>query len=118
MSDPNPVRGEIWWVDLDPARGSETAKVRPAVVVSVDAVSILPVRLVVPLTEWKSKHQQYHWRLAVKPSTLNGLTKQSAVDALQIRCVSIGRFKNQMGRLEADSLAELCAAVALLVEAE
>ena len=51
MSDPNPLRGEIWWVDLDPTRGSETAKVRPAVVVNIDAVSTLPVRLVDPLTD-------------------------------------------------------------------
>ncbi len=118
MNDPNPLRGQIWWVDLDPTRGSETAKVRPAVVVSIDAVSSLPVRLVVPLTEWKRKHQQFHWRLAVKPSTLNGLTKESAADSLQIRCVSIERFKNKMGRLEADCLAELCAAITVLVEAE
>lgn len=118
MSDPKPRRGQIWWVDLDPTRGSETAKVRPAVVVSIDAVSSLPVRLVVPLTGWKSKHEQYHWRLAVKPSPVNGLTKESAADALQIRCVSIDRFKNQIGRLEADCLAELCAAVTLLVETE
>jgi mRNA interferase MazF len=86
--------------------------------VSIDAVSSLPVRLVIPLTEWKRKHQQYHWRLAVKPSPLNGLTKESAADALQIRCVSIERFKNQMGRLEADCLAELGAAITLLVETE
>ncbi len=118
MSDLNPLRGQIWWVDLDPTRGSETSKLRPAVVVNTDAVSSLPVRLVVPLTEWKSKHQQYHWRLAVKPSTLNGLTKESAADALQIRCVSIERFRNQMGTLEADGLAELCAALSVLVEAE
>lgn len=118
MSKANPLRGQIWWVDLDPTRGSETSKVRPAVVVSIDAVSSLPVRLVVPLTEWKDKHQQYHWRLAVKPSKLNGLTKESAADALQVRCVSTQRFRNQMGRLEADCLAELCAALTVLIESE
>lgn len=118
MSESNPLRGQIWWVDLDPTRGSETSKMRPAVVVSIDAVSSLPVRLVVPLTEWKDKHQQYHWRLAVEPSKLNGLTKKSAADALQIRCVSTERFRNQIGRMEADCLAELCAALSVLIEAE
>jgi mRNA interferase MazF len=118
MSEPKPFRGQIWWVDLDPTRGSETSKVRPAVVVNTDAVSNLPVRLVVPLTEWKDKHQHYQWRLEVKPSGLNRLTKKSAADALQIRCVSIERFKKQMGRLEADHLAELSAAVALLIDVE
>ncbi len=118
MNDPKPTRGEIWWVDLDPTRGSETSKTRPAVVVNTDAVSELPVRLVVPLTEWKDKHTEWIWRLPVVPSQTNGLTKKFAADALQIRCVSTERFKERMGRLEADFLAELSAAVALIVDFE
>ena len=118
MSSPQPTRGQIWWVDLDPTVGSETCKSRPAVVVSSDAASKLPVRLVVPLTEWKEKHREYLWRLEVEPSELNGLTKRSAADALQIRCVSIERFGREIGRLEAAHLSELCAAIALIVEYE
>ena len=118
MSEERPARGEIWWVDLDPTRGSETSKTRPAVVVSTDAVSTLPVRLVVPLTEWKAKHADVIWRLSVAPSSANGLAKRSAADALQLRCVSIERFKQLMGRLEAEILAEISAAIALLVELE
>ncbi len=30
-------RGEIWWVEFDPAVGSEMRKTRPAVIVSNDA---------------------------------------------------------------------------------
>jgi len=33
MDEVDPARGEVWWVDLDPTRGSETCKTRPAVVV-------------------------------------------------------------------------------------
>jgi mRNA interferase MazF len=88
------------------------------VVISTDAVNTLPVRLVVPLTAWKDKHFRAIWRLSVAPSNLNGLRKRSAADALQVRCVSIERFKERMGRLEADLLAEVSAAVALIVEAE
>lgn len=118
MSDSGPARGEIWWVDLDPTRGSETAKTRPVVVVSSDAVSRLPVRLVVPLTEWKDKHADAIWRLSVEPSSINGLAKRSAADALQIRCVSLERFRERMGVLEAGLLAEIAAAIALIVEYE
>ncbi len=32
-------RGEIWWVDLDPTRGSEIRKKRPAAIVTVDALN-------------------------------------------------------------------------------
>ena len=37
-------RGEIWTVDLDPARGSESAKRRPAVIVSNDGANTAAAR--------------------------------------------------------------------------
>jgi len=118
MAEPQPSRGGIWWVDFDPTRGSETGKIRPAVVVNTDAVSSLPVRLVIPLTQWQEKHRQYLWRMKVEPTPLNGLSKLSAADALQLRCVSVDRFKEQIGRLEASLMAELSAAISLVVEFE
>lgn len=46
-----PVRGEIYWVDFDPARGSEQAGRRPAVIVSGNAQNkILPTVLIAALT--------------------------------------------------------------------
>lgn len=33
------LRGAIWWVDLDPARGGEIRKLRPAVVLSADGLN-------------------------------------------------------------------------------
>ncbi len=32
-------RGDIWWVALDPAQGSEIRKTRPAVVITADALN-------------------------------------------------------------------------------
>jgi len=40
-------RGEIWWVDFDPASGSETQKIRPAVIISNDASNTVLSRVVV-----------------------------------------------------------------------
>ena len=40
---PLPRRGEIWLVDFDPAVGAEIQKVRPAVVISLDAIGRLPL---------------------------------------------------------------------------
>jgi len=38
--DATPVRrGEIWWVNLDPAQGSEIRKTRPAIVVTANALN-------------------------------------------------------------------------------
>ena len=50
----NPRRGEIWLVDLNPTRGAEFRKTRPVVVVSSDEIGVLPIRLVAPITEWKT----------------------------------------------------------------
>ena len=30
-------RSEVWWVDFDPSPGGEIQKIRPAVIVSIDA---------------------------------------------------------------------------------
>ena len=47
----SPLRGEIWWVALDPTLGSEIRKTRPAVVVSNDSCNRHGSRVVVlPLT--------------------------------------------------------------------
>lgn len=44
-------RGEVWWVDFEPAVGGEATKIRPAVIVSNDSSNKHLNRLqVVPLT--------------------------------------------------------------------
>ena len=43
-------RGKVWWVDLDPTRGSEIRKTRPAVVLTADALNQARRTVVVPLS--------------------------------------------------------------------
>jgi mRNA interferase MazF len=40
-------RSEVWWVDFDPGFGSETKKIRPAVIISNDASNTVLSRIVV-----------------------------------------------------------------------
>ena len=49
-------RGEIWLINLDPTVGAEIKKTRPAVVVSDDAIGVLPLKVIVPVTEWKERY--------------------------------------------------------------
>src|SRR5579859_7790037 len=88
-----PRRGEVWLVDLNPTIGAEIQKIRPVVVVSSDSVGRLPLRLVAPMTGWKDQFAGNLWHVRIEPSAVNGLTKTSAVDALQLRCVAIERFR-------------------------
>jgi len=51
-------QGEIWEIDLSPTIGAEIKKKRPAIIVNDDSIGILPLRVIVPLTEWKDS---FHW---------------------------------------------------------
>ena len=51
---PSPRQGEVWLVDFDPAKGSEMRNRHPAVVVNDDSVGKLPLRVIVPVTDWKA----------------------------------------------------------------
>ncbi len=112
----SPSRGEIWRVNFDPTIGSEIKKTRPAVVISSDAVGKLPVKLIVPITNWDEAFAQNFWHIRIEPDSLNSLSKTSAADALQIRCADRQRFIEKMGRVSSAILEEIAAAVAAVVE--
>lgn len=112
----SPKRGEVWRVDFDPTKGSEIRKVRPAVVLSSDAMGVLPVKLVAPITGWKSAFEKNIWHVYLKPTERNGLTKESAVDALQVRSADTSRFLEQLGRISTPKLEEIVTAVAAVIE--
>lgn len=60
-------RGEIWLINLDPTIGAEIRKTRPAVIVNDDAVGILPLKIVVPVTEWKDRYAVAPWMVRLDP---------------------------------------------------
>jgi mRNA interferase MazF len=96
-------KGDIWYVDLEPAKGHEYEKKRPVVVVNTDYVnkkSNFELRIIVPIIGWKPNHDHETWLVKIKPSPRNGLTKVSVADPYQIRCVSEERFdKKRIGVL-------------------
>lgn len=111
-----PKRGEIWTVDFDPTIGAEIQKQRPALVISSDAVGKLPLKLVVPITNWSHAFDGNIWHVHLDPSQQNGLSKESAADALQVRSVSLDRFMNRRGRVTQQELEEIVQALAAVVE--
>jgi mRNA interferase MazF len=113
---PQPKRGEVWQIDLDPTVGVEMRKVRPVVVISSDAAGRLPIKLVAPITGWDARYSGSFWLVKVNPSVGTGLSKTSAVDLLQSRGVDVSRFKKKLGRLDAAIMEEIAIAMAALVE--
>lgn len=111
----NPTRGEIWSVQFDPQVGQEIGKIRPALVISSNSVGRLPLRIVVPITDWKLPYASYPWFVHLAPTSTNGLSKESGADAFQVKSVAVARFKTRRGRVAAKILDEVAAAVALCV---
>jgi mRNA interferase MazF len=110
-------KGEIWLINLDPTMGAEIKKSRPAVIVSEDAIGILPLRVIVPLTDWKDRYTIAPWMVRVDPDTRNGLSKSSAADSFQIRSVAQERFIKQLGNISSTRLAEILIAIRLVIGA-
>jgi mRNA interferase MazF len=97
-------RGEIWLINLDPTIGAEIKKSRPAVIVNVDEVGVLPLRIIVPITSWKSHYSKAPWLVKIEPTKQNGLEKISAGDAFQIRSLSSERFTYGIGGVDSATL--------------
>jgi mRNA interferase MazF len=113
----SPVKGDIWLVDFDPVTGSEIGKKRPAVVISENLIGKLPLKIVVPITDWKSSYLLYPWFIGLTPSLLNGLSKESGVDAFQLKSLSINRFYRKLGVVTQIELEKIIYGVALCIGA-
>ena len=112
----NPSRGEVWNVDFDPTIGTEIQKTRPAVVVSIDSIGRLPIKIVAPITKWKTEFMGRIWLVRIKNNTTNGLTKESAVDTLQIKGIDMLRFRKRLGQLTAMQMDDITAAIAAIID--
>jgi mRNA interferase MazF len=108
-------RGEIWQINLDPTVGAEIKKSRPAVILNVDEVGVLPLRIVVPITTWKEHYSQAPWLVKIEPDNQNGLEKQSAADTFQIRSLSVERFIRSIGEIDVKTLSAILDGVKIVL---
>ena len=111
-------QGEIWEIDLNPTRGAEIKKKRPAIIINDDAIGILPLRVIVPITEWKEKFKGAIWIVRIDPDKENKLKKSSAIDTFQIRSVSTTRLLRKIGSISPSTLEKVKNAVKAVIDAE
>jgi len=111
-------QGEIWEINLSPTVGAEIKKKRPAVIVSDDAIGILPLKIIVPITEWKDRFQGALWLVKIEPDNQNNLIKPSAADTFQVRSVSTKRFLRKTGSVSPTVLAKIKVAIKAVIDAD
>ena len=109
-------RGDIVWVDLDPVRGNEANKRRPAVIVSNDGANRTAESLgrgvvtVVPVTG--ATERVYPFQVLL-PAKICGLARKSKAQAEQVRSVAVQRIGTVVGQLPPSLIAELDEALRL-----
>lgn len=116
VTSSNIRRGEIWLVNLDPTIGAEIRKTRPVVVISSDAIGVLPIKLVAPVTEWKEYLARNIWHVRIVPDVANGLAKISAIDVLQLRGVDTQRFIRRLGSVAPETVQAILIAITAVTE--
>ena len=96
-----PRRGEIYWVALDPAQGTEIRKTRPAVIVSNDSCNTYGSRVVVlPITSNVESLYPGEARIEVEG-------KPARVLGDQFRSVDKRRLRSRIGRLTQSEVADV-----------
>ena len=98
-------RGEVWWVDLDPIRGSEIKKTRPAAILTVDALN--RARRTVVVVPLSSSAQPRPPIVVAVPSAGPG----SVAVCDQVRAVDKTRLVERIGELSNMDLLSLSSGV-------
>jgi mRNA interferase MazF len=109
-------RGDLHAVDLEPVRGAEANKLRPAVIVSNDAANATAARLgrgvvtVVPVTS--NIVRIFPFQVAL-PAAATGLPRDSKAQAEQIRSIDVERIGARLGAVPGPILEDLEDAIRL-----
>ena len=98
------MRGEIWWADLDPAKGREQAGKRPVLVISHDVLNEKSGTVIAFAIT--SREPRAGFPLTFLVGSLK-MPKPSWVKMNQVRTISTERFGKRIGRVSDDELSEI-----------
>jgi len=107
-------RGDVYLVELDPTRGAEIKKTRPAVIVQNDIDNrYSPITVVAPITS-KFDTQLYPTEVLVKPPE-GGLRVESVVLLNQLRAIDKSRLGRRLGSLKSATMTVVNDALAIVL---
>jgi mRNA interferase MazF len=94
----------IYWVNLNPIKGSEQSAIRPCLVVSNNEVNeILPITTIMPVSSIKNNSKVYPTEVYINKQQ-SGLPKDSVAMIHQIRTISKDRLIKQCGEITDNKL--------------
>lgn len=102
-------RGDVFLVDFNPARGSEQAGLRPALIVQNDVGNKhSPTTIVAAISAAPEKEYPFLVRIAAGEG---GLERDSAVNASQILTIDKARLVRRIGSLSAERMRQVDRAI-------
>ena len=98
-------RGQIYYADLSPVKGSEQGGHRPTLIIQNDVGNkYAPTVIVAVIT---SRHTKAKLPTHVWLNAECGLPKESMVECEQVRTIDKSRLKNFMGAVSDEVMAEI-----------
>jgi mRNA interferase MazF len=95
------LRGDVFWADLDPARGREQSGLRPVLVLSHEVFNQRSGTVIAVAITSQPQRAGFPLTLEIQSAKL---PKQSWVKISQIRTLSTGRLGKRLGRLSPEEL--------------
>lgn len=95
-------QGELWYADLNPAKGREQAGLRPVLIISGNLLNqYMDIVICCPLT---SKVKNYKGNPVLEPNKVNNLKQRSEVLTFHIRSVSKQRLVRMIGKVSNEEI--------------
>lgn len=111
MSEAEITRGDLYWVDWRPARGSEQAGRRPALVVQADAGNRSPKYLNTIVVAVSTASARVPTHVEIQPTDTNGLRSVFSVECEQLFTIAKARLQAYIGTVDARDLSRVDAAL-------
>ncbi|MBI2912765.1 MAG: type II toxin-antitoxin system PemK/MazF family toxin [Chloroflexi bacterium] len=105
-------RGDIWWLDWSPGRGSEQMGTRPALVIQNDVGNQFAPTTIVAAVTTSRPRRDYPFTVSISASE-SGLPQESYVNFSQLLTIDKSRLLRRAGRLQPNKMRQVDAAISV-----